>query len=220
MDMDLTPLEVRVLGSLIEKEITTPDQYPLSLNALMLACNQKSNREPVLNLDESATINIIDGLSKRYLVAEQTGFGSRVVKYKHKFCNAILSELQFSPAELAVICVLFLRGPQTPGELRTRTNRLCKFNDVEEVEAVLQALSNREPGPLVTKLAREPGKRESRYAHLFSGVVDAAAQDDADGTVPEAKSAYPGIEDRLSSLEQELALLKTEIDQLKQLISS
>ncbi len=220
MDMNLTLLETRVLGSLIEKEITTPEQYPLSLNALMLACNQKSNREPVLHLDESETINVIDSLSKRYLVAEQTGFGSRVVKYKHKFCNAILSELQLSPGELAVICVLFLRGPQTPGELRTRTNRLCKFNDVEEVEAVLQELSNREPTPLVTKLAREPGKRESRYAHLFSGAVEAAVHGDAEKAIRGPSSTEPGVEDRLNSLEQELALLKAEIERLKQAIHS
>jgi hypothetical protein len=212
MDMDLTELEIRVLGSLMEKEITTPEQYPLSLNALMLACNQKSNRDPVLNLDESETIRILDSLSKRYLVAEQTGFGSRVVKYKHKFCNAILSELQFSPQQLAVICVLFLRGPQTPGELRTRTARLCKFSDVEEVEQVLDGMIAWKPGPLVAKLAREPGKRESRFAHLFSGPVKAAAKN----SEASPASMSSGVEGRLASLEQQVERLQAEIDRLKQ----
>lgn len=216
MDMDLTQLEIRVLGSLIEKEITTPEQYPLSLNALMLACNQKSNREPVLKLSESETSAILDDLSKRYLVAEQTGFGSRVVKYKHKFCNAILSELQLSPQQLAVICVLFLRGPQTPGELRTRTNRLCKFNDVGEVEQVLQELKSWETGPLVTKLPREPGKRESRFAQLFSGAVETAAE----SKEPVSRSIDPGIEDRLDSLEQQVEQLQAEIDRIKQAVFS
>jgi uncharacterized protein YceH (UPF0502 family) len=216
MHMDLNQLELRILGSLIEKEITTPEQYPLSLNALMLACNQKSNRDPVLNLDETGTIKVLDSLSKKYLVAEQTGFGSRVVKYKHKFCNGILSELQLTPQQLAVICVLFLRGPQTPGELRTRTNRLCKFNDVEEVDVVLQELTNWESGALVTKLAREPGKRESRFAHLFGGAVETATESTVSGSV----SIDRGIEERLDVLERQVEQLQAEIDRLKQTIPS
>jgi len=215
MDKDLTQLELRVLGSLIEKEVTTPDQYPLSLNALVLACNQKSNREPVLQLEETEVSEIIDDLAKRYLVSEQTGFGSRVVKYKHKFCNSVVGDLQLTPEQLGVICVLFLRGPQTPGELRSRTNRLCKFNDVSEVEAVLGELMQWESGPLVTRFPREPGKRESRYAHLFGGEVEIVQQSHDD----EAPTARPGSDIRLNRLEQQVAQMRTEIDRLRQAIS-
>lgn len=219
MDMDLTQLELRVLGSLIEKEITTPEQYPLSLNALVLACNQKSNRAPVLTLDESETSEVIDDLVKRYLIVEQTGFGSRVVKFKHKFCNSILGELQLSPQQLGVICVLFLRGPQTPGELRTRTSRLCKFNDVEEVDATLKELMQWESGPLVTRFAREPGKRESRYAHLFGGEVENIEQGRDQNAVFVSSGADSGTDDRLDTLEQQVDQMRVEIDHLQQLIS-
>jgi uncharacterized protein YceH (UPF0502 family) len=219
MDKDLSQLELRVLGSLIEKEVTTPEQYPLSLNALVLACNQKSNREPVLQLEETEVSEVIDDLTKSYLVAEQTGFGSRVVKYKHKFCNTVLGDLQLTPEQLGVICVLFLRGPQTPGELRSRTNRLCKFNDVGEVEVVLGELMHWESGPLVTKFPREPGKRESRYAHLFGGEVEAEmemVQESLDEGTPAAR---PGFDVRLNRLEQQMAQMRTEIDRLRQSIS-
>ncbi|MDK1024152.1 MAG: DUF480 domain-containing protein [Gammaproteobacteria bacterium] len=219
MDMDLTHLEIRILGSLIEKEITTPDQYPLSLNALVLACNQKSNREPVLKLDESETSEVIDDLVKRYLIVEQTGFGSRIVKFKHKFCNSILGELQLSPQQLGVICVLFLRGPQTPGELRTRTNRLCTFNDVEEVDATLKELMQWESGPLVTRFAREPGKRESRYAHLFSGEVEIIEESRDHSAISANSGADSGTDDRLETLEQQVEQMRTEIDRLQQQIS-
>jgi len=147
--MELSPLEARVIGCLLEKELTTPDQYPLSLNSLTLACNQKSSREPVLSLTESDVQAIIDDLNKKRLISEQSGFGSRVVKYKHRFCNTEFSELQLNNAEVALICVLLLRGPQTPGELKTRTARLHEFNDVGQVETALIGLSQRE-----TSLAR------------------------------------------------------------------
>ncbi len=169
--MDLIPNQARVIGCLIEKEITTPDQYPLSLNSLTNACNQKSNREPVLTLSESEVQDVLDELRDKRLIREETGFGSRVVKYKHRFCNTEFSDLKLDAQELAVICVLLLRGPQTPGELRTRTNRLCEFSDVHQVEAVLNNLSQREVS-LVVRLPREAGKRESRYAHLFCGEVE------------------------------------------------
>ncbi|MFL0809725.1 MAG: YceH family protein [Agarilytica sp.] len=164
--LKLTPIEARVLGALIEKEITTPDQYPLSLNAVTVACNQKSNREPVLNLSQEEVQSCIDELVKRNLVSEVI-FGSRVTKYKHRFCNSEFSPLQLNPRQLGILCVMFLRGPQTPGELRTRTQRLCNFADVEEVENCLEHLMSEEKGTLVIKLAREPGKRESRFMHLF-----------------------------------------------------
>lgn len=210
MDIQLTPYEVRVIGALIEKEITTPDQYPLSLNALTNACNQKSSRDPVLSLDEETVQEIIDGLIKKRLVSEKTGFGSRVAKYQHRFCNTDFGNLRLSTEELGIICVLMLRGPQTPGELRTRTERLCKFGDVEEVETVLQLLMGRADGPFVTKLPREAGKRESRYAHLFGGEVQLSSVDE------EISADAPSIEgDRLAKLEKALQELRLEIDEIK-----
>ena len=168
MDITLTVLEARVIGALIEKEITTPDQYPLSLNALVNACNQKSNREPVMELDEAQAQDTVDGLVKKHMVSEKTAFGSRVTKYRQRFCNTEFGSLTFSPQELGILCVLLLRGAQTPGELRTRTGRLCRFDDVQQAEAVLERLMEREDGPFAARLPREPGKRESRYVQLFS----------------------------------------------------
>ncbi len=136
MNPELTLHETRVIGCLIEKEITTPEQYPLSLNALTNACNQKSNRDPVLDLDEATVQQLVDQLTKKRLVSEQSGYGNRVPKFQHLFCNTNFGTLKFSPQELAIVCELFLRGPQTPGELRSRASRLCRFGDVTEVEAV------------------------------------------------------------------------------------
>ena len=168
MDIILSALEARVIGALIEKEITTPDQYPLSLNALVTACNQKSNREPVMELDEAQVQDTVDGLVKKHMVSEKTAFGSRVTKYRQRFCNTEFGSLTFTPQELGILCVMLLRGAQTPGELRTRTSRLCRFDDVREVEVVLERLMERDDGPFVARLPREPGKRESRYVQLFS----------------------------------------------------
>ncbi len=175
MNIELTPLDARVIGCLIEKHSTTPDQYPLSLNALVNACNQKSNRDPVLELDEATVQRTVDALAKRHFVVERSGFGSRVPKYQHRFCNTEYGSLKFDAQELAVVCELLLRGPQTPGELRSRASRMAPFADVTEVEAALTRLAEREGGPFVVRLAREPGRRESRYAHLFSGQVADAA---------------------------------------------
>jgi hypothetical protein len=215
MDIELTLYEARVIGSLIEKEITTPDQYPLSLNALTNACNQKSNRDPVLELDEATVQETLDALVKRSLVSDQTGFGSRTTKYKHRFCNTEFGILKFSEQELGIICALLLRGPQTPGELRTHTNRLCKFRDMQEVEAALDHLMERSDGPFVARLAREPGKRESRYMHLFSG--DAPAIEIPGGThsAPELTDSERErlylLELRVDELEQEIVQLKREL---------
>jgi uncharacterized protein len=212
MDILFSANEARVIGCLIEKEITTPDQYPLSLNALTNACNQKTNREPVLELSESEVQSAVDSLMKKYLVTDKAGFSGRVTKYKHRFGNIEGGSLKFSPQELGIICVLLLRGPQTPGELRSRTNRLCEFSGVEAVEAALQQLMSREDGPLVARLPRAPGARESRYAHLFSGVIESA---------PEAKelealpAATGDVSRRLSQLEEEVARLRLELESLK-----
>lgn len=211
MNMDLSLLQTRVIGCLIEKEKTTPDQYPLTLNALTTACNQKSNRDPVMDLSDTEVQAVIDELSQKRLVREETGFGSRVTKYKHRFCNTEFSELKLSEQELAIICTLFLRGPQTPGELRSRTQRLCRFQDVHETEAVLQKMSEREEYPLVVRMPREPGKRESRYAHLLSGVVEAA--DPSEYSAP-SQSARVSL-DIVQALEERIAILETTVAELQ-----
>ncbi|MBJ7538323.1 YceH family protein [Marinomonas transparens] len=160
-------IEMRILGCLIEKEITTPDQYPLSLNALINACNQKSNREPVTRYSELDVQDAVDGLVARGLMTEVSAAHSRVSKYQHRFCNTEFSDLQLSPAETAVVCLLFLRGAQTPGELRSRSGRLHAFQSREEVEQALSSLQEMTGGPYVCQLPREPGKREQRYQECF-----------------------------------------------------
>lgn len=208
MELVLGPLEARVIGCLIEKEICTPDQYPLSLNALVNACNQKSNREPVLELSELDIRAVVDELIRKRLVVNTAGFNARVPRYQHRFCNTEFGELKFTVQELGIICELLLRGPQTPGELRSRTNRLCSFDDVTQVDAVLAKLA--EQGPYVVKLPREPGKRESRYAHLFSGEVDLQALAEA---APASSYASPAA-DRLTALEEEVESLKAQLQLL------
>src|SRR4029077_9184126 len=147
MNIELSPFEARVIGCLIEKQITTPDQYPLSLNALLLACNQKSNRQPVMDVDAGTLQNTLDQLARKHLVIEKSGFGSRVPKYQHRFCNTEFGTLKLTAHELAIVCELLLRGPQTPGELRSRASRMAPFADVSEVEAALESLRSREDGP-------------------------------------------------------------------------
>lgn len=208
MTIELSPNEARVIGCLIEKEITTPEQYPLSLNALTNACNQKSNRDPVLDLDEATVQQTLDQLNKKYLVSEESGYGSRVAKYRHRFCNTEYGTLKFSPQELGIVCELLLRGPQTPGELRSRATRLCPFKDVSEVEAALDALARREDGPFVVRLPREPGKRESRYAHLFSGGVEESAAAESEAQPLHESSKQAQLEQRVAHLEAEVAELK------------
>jgi uncharacterized protein YceH (UPF0502 family) len=169
MNLNLDPVEACIIGSLMEKSMITPDQYPLSLNALVNACNQKSSREPVMKLSEREVQAALEGLQRRYLVREKSGFGGRVPKYHYRLYNDEIGDFRFSAAERAVVCLLLLRGPQTPGELRSRAGRMHEFADTEEVERALQALMNYEQGPFVTRLAREPGRREPRYAQLFTG---------------------------------------------------
>jgi uncharacterized protein len=210
MNMNLSLYETRVIGCLIEKAITTPDQYPLSLNSLVNACNQKSNRDPVLGLNEVTVQETVDGLVKKFLVSR--GYGNRVTKYQHRFCNSEFGTLQLSEKATGIICELFLRGPQTPGELRSRTERLCRFDDVGEVEAELASLMVRDE-PLVVKLAREPGKRESRYAHLFSGLPQSP-------TVPTTESEGIKTEasgrERIDALEKQVYALQLGLDELRQ----
>ncbi len=215
MRIELDPLEIRIIGCLLEKQITTPDQYPLSLNALVNACNQKSNRDPVMDVDESTVRRTVDALTRKHLVLERSGFGSRVPKYQQLFCNTEYGSLKFSPQELAIVCELMLRGAQTPGELRSRASRMAPFGDVSDVETALQALLDREEGPLVARLPREPGRRESRYRHLFGGepaqqpVVDDATPDD-----PAAATERAGLASRVAKLEEEVRRLRAQLEEL------
>ena len=202
--MELNQIEQRIIGVLLEKEITTPDQYPLSLNSLTTGCNQKSNREPVLELSEAEVLDAIDGLIAKRIVVRDEAVSGRVDKYRHRFCNTEFGDLQFSEQQLAVVCVLLLRGPQTPGELRSRTNRLANFAQVSEVEQALQDLQQQSH---VQQLPRQPGKRESRYQHLFVSSTEAELV----STVAE-----PSAELDLNSLLEEVQQLKQELAKIKQ----
>jgi len=211
----LDAVEARIIGCLMEKEVTTPDQYPLSLNALVNACNQKTNRDPVLELDEPTVQAAVDRLSKRHLVMERSGFGSRVVKYRHRLCNGEHNPRQFPAQEFALICELLLRGAQTPGELRGRGQRLAPFADVLAVEATLKALSERADGPYVAQMHRAPGARESRWRTLFAPEPTGPA-----ATVMAVSSAVPAapagdLEARVAALEEELALVRAELARLR-----
>jgi uncharacterized protein YceH (UPF0502 family) len=208
MNILLNEVEARVLGALLEKETTTPDYYPLSLNALLNACNQRSNREPVMNLDEAAIRNALDALQQNNLAGPAKGADSRVTKYEHR-----LQEIfNFDRREAAILCVLLLRGPQTPGELRGRTERMYRFEDLDQVQSALQQLMRREP--LVKLLPRQPGTKEARYAHLFSGDVEGWVAPTA--TIAAAPSSDGS---RITQLEEEIASLKSELAELKQQMS-
>ncbi|KID55584.1 hypothetical protein JF50_20565 [Pseudoalteromonas luteoviolacea] len=201
--MKLTTIEQRLIGCLLEKETTTPDQYPLSLNALTNACNQKSNREPVLSLTEADVLDGLEQLKDQRLVMSDEALSGRVTKYTHRFCNTEFSSLQLDEQQRAIVCLLLLRGPQTPGELRTRSGRLAEFSNVSDVEAALNKLQEQE---LVIKLEREPGKRESRYQHLFGDAPTAQA-------TPQADINHPN---ELNSLLEEINQLKAELKVIKQ----
>ncbi|MEZ8165606.1 YceH family protein [Vibrio tasmaniensis 1F-187] len=216
MNTVLSPIEARIIGCLIEKEVTTPDHYPLTLNSLTTACNQKSNREPVLSLSESDVLDAVDGLIGRRMVSDESSFNSRVNKYQHRFCNTEFGDLQFTEQERAIICCMLLRGAQTPGELRTRTGRLANFGDVKEVESILEKLAAREAGALVVKLPREAGKRESRYQHLLSGEVDI----EAFATASVSAVSSSASSEKFEELESEVASLREEVAELKALVES
>ncbi|MEE3649535.1 MULTISPECIES: YceH family protein [unclassified Brenneria] len=206
MKYQLSVREARVIGCMLEKQITTPEQYPMSLNGVTTACNQKTNREPVMDLSENDVQQTLDLLVKKHFLRTLSGFGHRVVKYEQRFCNSEFGDLKLSSAEVALVATLLLRGAQTPGELRTRAARLHEFADVNEVENVLEQMRQREDGPFVVRLAREPGKRESRYMHLFSGEV---SEDVALPTETETASLPLAV--RVEALEKEVAELKRQI---------
>ena len=209
MKYELTATEARVIGCLLEKQVTTPEQYPLSVNGVVTACNQKTNREPVMNLSESDVQEQLDNLVKRHFLRTVSGFGNRVTKYEQRFCNSEFGNLKLSAAEVAVITTLLLRGAQTPGELRSRASRMYEFSDMTEVESTLENLATREDGPYVIRLAREPGKRDSRYMPLFCGEVD-----DAIAAADQLPAASGDLQARVEMLETEVAELKQRLDSL------
>ena len=209
MDIELTPNEARVIGCLMEKSVITPEQYPLSLNALVNACNQKSSREPVMSLDPGIVERTVKDLIAKQLVMTQE-FGSRVEKYQQRFCNTHFAEIKFSPAEFAVICLLLLRGAQTPGELKAHSGRLHEFAD-GEAETTVESLLTRADGPFVARLPREPRRKDHTYAHLFGGAIESAPKESrAEESVaaPARTNALASLEARVEKLEQELAALK------------
>lgn len=212
MDITLNEIEVRVLGSLIEKELTTPEYYPLSLNSLTNACNQKSNREPAMSLAEEDVVRALDSLRFKQLVVLSAD-GGRVPKYRH-----LLAEKSgLMPAEQAIICELLVRGPQTVGELRTRGERMHPFGDLAAVEEVLNELMEREE-PFVTLLPRQPGRKEGRYAHLFSGVPE-LGEESSEARPEAARQRVLAENDRIAKLEEEIAVLRGEVAVLQQMMA-
>ncbi len=209
----LNPAELRVLGSLVEKAVTTPDYYPLTLNSLTLACNQLTNRDPVVAYDETTVVRALDGLRDKRLASIYTGAESRVAKYKHALTDALL----LTPGEVGLLCVLMLRGPQTLAELRTRTERFQPFESLAEVEEALAALAARAPQPLVVKLPRQPGTKEPRYAHLLGGPIELASPMAKPSDEPRrSPTGEDGAEnDRLAKLEVETAALRAELAELR-----
>ena len=203
---NLEPVELRVIGSLIEKELSTPDNYPLSLNALTSACNQSSNRDPVMSLDEQAVLQAIDSLRRRSLVRSIQGIGSRVPKYQHLLAEAG----EYSRAELALLSALALRGPQTQAELRTRAARLMPGDDASGLDAALDALVMREPQPVVVRLARRPGQKETRYAHLLAG--------DPEGSELLPSKHAPEA-DRVAAIEEIVKKLRDDVDELRRQVA-
>jgi uncharacterized protein YceH (UPF0502 family) len=217
-----SPGEARVVGCLMEKQVTTPEQYPLTLNALVNACNQKSNREPVMQLTEPEVQALVDGLARRHVLLERGGFGSRVPKYQHTFCNTEFGALKFSPQEFAIVCELLVRGPQTPGELRTRAARMAAFADSHEVEIALAALAARSDGPVVQVLPREPGRRESRWAQLYTPLPESTGGTHAPVLAPAAvdavlhEGAHPDLLERVAKLEELVETLRLQVRELRQ----
>jgi len=212
--LNLTAKEARVIGCLIEKSVITPDQYPLTLNALTNACNQKSSREPVMNLHKGEVQKTVRDLEAKSLVRINEDFRSRVEKYVQRFCNTHFSDYQFEAPELAIVCLLLLRGPQTPGELRAHSGRLHTFADNDAVVDSLRKLLEHEEGPLVVKLPRIKGRKDSQYMHLFSGPVDVDAMADdvpAEASTP-GRSRIAELEQRVEQLEAEVADLRRHLD--------
>jgi uncharacterized protein len=211
----LTPIETHVLGSLIEKDITTPDYYPLSLNALVNACNQKNNRDPVMTLDEAAVREALASLQEKRMAGPAGGADSRVTKYEHRLQEVF----NFDRREIAIICVLLLRGAQTPGELRGRADRMYHFEALEDVVSTLDRLGQREP-PLVRVLARQPGTKEVRYMHLFSGEPPEHLMQGNVARAPSFATGDDSNSERIATLEEEVSRLRTELTEVQQQLSA
>lgn len=210
MEITLTPVEIRVLGCLVEKEATTPESYPLSLNALTNACNQKTNRDPVMTLEERTVQAVVDGLIRKTLVASRSGAGSRVPKYVHRLRDRLRPDFDFSPEELAPLCELMLRGPQTLGELKSRCARIHEFPDMSALAAALERLERRPDGPYVRRLPRRPGQKEARYAHLLTG-SEPVEPEEQEAVVVGATTDEAA---RLAELELEVARLRRDLQAL------
>lgn len=232
MPIELSDREARVIGSLMEKSVITPDQYPMTLNALTNACNQKSSREPVMNLTSGEVLNTLRSLQDKHLVRVEENFKTQVEKFTQRLCNTPFSDYEFDEAQFAIITVLILRGPRTPGELKANVGRLHSFADNAEVQEALNSLIDRDGGPVVVQLPRVPGRRDSQYAHLLSGPVADAVQPAR--TMPDAGSATSrstttagagisagapasdsALPDRLATVESEVAALRAELTALK-----
>lgn len=214
LPQNLTDKECRVIGCLLEKSVTTPDQYPLTLNALTNACNQKSSREPVMNLSQGEVQHTVRLLEEQHLLRVEDNFKRGTEKYSHRFCNTSFSELQFDSAQFAIVTLMLLRGPQTPGEIRARSPRLHEFADNDDVVTALNSLIERDGDALVVKLPRTPGRKDSEYMHLFSGEIDIAAYaEEAEAAAPRS-SRGSGI----AELEQRVAALEAELAEIKQLL--
>lgn len=212
----LNEMEARVVGCLIEKSIVTPDQYPMTLNSLKNACNQKSSRDPVMSMTEGEVLNTIRSLEGKHLVRTEENFKSRTDKYSQRFCSTRYSNYQFDEAQVAVVCLLLLRGPQTPGELRARSGRLHQFEDNSAVVAALTSLIEHDGGAVVVQLPKVPGRKDSEYMHLFCGAVDVAAyeaQSQAQASEPRAvaKGSIADLSRRVEQLEQEVAALRHQL---------
>ena len=212
---NLTAIEARVIGCLMEKSVVTPDQYPLTLNALTNACNQKSSRNPVMSMEQNVVQRTARDLADKHLVRAEENFKSGVEKYLQRVCNTHLSDYQFDPPQFAIICLLLLRGPQTPGELRSRSGRLHTFTDNVAVSDALVALIEWEIGPLVVKLPRTPGRRDAEYMHLFSGPIDVESHASQSPAVTAAaiseRVSVSDLAQRVEKLEAEVAELKVRL---------
>jgi len=217
LDLNLSPNETRVIGCLMEKSIVTPDQYPLTLNALINACNQKSSRNPAMSLTQGVVQHTVRELESKKLVTFEENFKRGVEKYKHRFCNTHFSELQLDPAQYAIVCALMLRGPQTPGELKTHCARLHEFSDNHAVLEALNNLMEREGGALLVQLPRSPGRKDSEYMHLFSGPVDIELYE---SEAQEAKTSESSGRVTVSELVQRVSVLEQEVAELKKMLQS
>ena len=215
MNLKLTPNEARIIGCLMEKSVVTPDQYPLTLNSLTNACNQKSARNPVMSLDKGVVQHTVRALRDKHLVDIEENFKTGLEKYRQRFCNTTFGDYQFDPPQFAIVCLLLLRGPQTPGELRAHSGRLHTFPDNAAVVDTLAGLMERQGGPMVVKLPRTPGRKDSEYMHLFSGPVDVELQS-REGTAVRTteRQSVSELAQRVDRLEAEVEELRTKLNSL------